>query len=143
MYNYTIMKTLRITTQGWSDIIDITELIQKEVKKEKFETGLICLFVLGSTASLTTIEADENLYQDLKEFLERIIPYQKNYHHHQTWGDDNGAAHLRATLFGPSLTIPIKNGRLYLGIWQRVVLLDFDTRGREREIVISFIKEND
>lgn len=137
------MKLLRINTKGLTDIIDITDLIQEEIKKEKFETGLISLFVLGSTASLSTIESDSNLYQDLKEFLEKIIPYQKNYHHHQTWGDDNGASHLRATLFGPSLTIPVKNSRLYLGTWQRVVLLDFDTRQREREIVISFIKENE
>lgn len=137
------MKLLRINTKALTDIIDITDLVQEEIKKEKFKTGLISLFVLGSTASLSTIESDNNLYQDLKDFLEKIIPYQKNYHHHQTWGDDNGASHLRATLFGPSLTIPVKNSRLYLGTWQRIVLLDFDTREREREIVISFIKENE
>ncbi len=137
------MKTLRIKTKGRTDIIDITDFIQKEVKKENMETGLVFLFVLGSTASLTTMETDENLYQDLKEVLEKIIPYRKDYRHHLTWGDDNGASHLRATLFGPSLTIPIKNGRLYLGTWQRIVLIDFDTREREREIVISFIKENE
>lgn len=132
------MRVIGVKTKGFTDIIDITSSVQKEVKKEKIKEGIVFLFVLGSTASLTTIEDDENLYRDLKEMLEKIAPYQKDYYHHQTWGDDNGASHLRASLFNPSLAIPIKNKKLYLGTWQRVVLIDFDTREREREIIIEF-----
>lgn len=135
------MKTLKIKTKGFTDIIDITFLVQKEVEATLIEEGMVFLFVLGSTACLTTIEDDENLYRDLKEMLEKIAPYQKDYLHHKTWGDDNGASHLRASLFGPSLAIPIKNKKLYLGTWQRVVLIDFDTRQREREIIIEFFKK--
>ena len=135
------MKILQVETKGFTDIIDITSLVQKEVEKETIEEGIVFLFVLGSTASLTTIENDENLYRDLKEMLEKIVPYSKNYHHHKTWGDDNGASHLKASLFGPSLVIPVKNRKLYLGTWQRVVVIDFDTREREREIVIDFLKK--
>lgn len=134
------MITLLVKTKGLTDIVDITLLIQKEIEKKGIEEGMVFLFVLGSTAALTTIEDDENLYRDLKEILEKTIPYQKNYYHHRTWGDDNGASHLRASLFGPSLFLPIKNKKLYLGTWQRVVLLDFDTREREREIVVNFFR---
>ena len=109
------------------------------MKREKFENGVVNLFIIGSTASVTTSEADENLYQDLKEVLEKIAPYKKDWRHHQTWGDDNGASHLRASLIGPSLTVPVVNGKLFLGSWQRIVLIDFDTKPRRREIVFTFI----
>lgn len=134
------MTTLHIKTKGWTDIVDITQAIQKEVEKEKINDGAVHLFVIGSTASLTTIEDDENLFSDLKEILEKIAPYKKDWQHHKTWGDDNGASHLRASLFGPSLTVPIVNGKLFLGTWQRIVLIDFDTQPREREIIVSLIK---
>ncbi len=134
------MKIVQLKTKGWTDIIDITDQIQAEIKTQHWQTGVVNLFVVGSTAALTTIEGDKNLYDDLKETLEKIAPYQKNWQHHQTWGDDNGAAHLRASLIGPSLTIPIINGRLFLGTWQRIVLIDFDTRPRNRDLVLSFIK---
>lgn len=136
------MEVLYFKTKGYSDIIDITQEIQKLIDKKKFNQGVVHLFILGSTASLTTIEADENLYHDLKEILDKIIPYQRNYHHHKTWGDDNGASHLRASLFGPSLSVPVKSGKLFLGTWQRIVLIDFDTREREREVIVSLIKED-
>jgi len=134
------MKVINIRTRGWTDIVDITTQVQKELEKEKIGNGLAHLFVIGSTASLTTIEDDENLFADLKEILEKIAPYKKNWQHHKTWSDDNGAAHLRASLFGPSLTIPIINSKLFLGTWQRIVLIDFDTHPREREIIVSLIK---
>jgi len=134
------MKTIQIKTKGWNDVVDITDKIQAEVKKEKFENGMVSLFVIGSTAFLTTIEADENLYEDLKETLEKLTPYKKDWKHHQTWGDDNGAAHLRASLIGPSLIVPVVNGKLFFGTWQRIVLIDFDTKPRQREIVIFFIR---
>lgn len=136
------MKTLFIKTKGFTDIIDITNLIQKEIEKESFEEGLVFLFVLGTTAAITTIEADKNLYRDLKEVLEKILPYKKDYYHHRTWGDDNGSSHLRASLFNSSLFLPVKNRKLYLGIWQRVVLIDFDTKERERQVIINFFKNS-
>lgn len=135
------MKILQVKTKGFTDIIDITSLVQKEVEKEKIREGIVFLFVLGSTAALTTMEDDENLYRDLKEMLEKISPYKKNYYHHDTWGDDNGASHLRASLIGPHLVLPVKNEKLYLGTWQRVVLIDFDTREREREILFEFFNK--
>ncbi len=86
------------------------------------------------------MEWEKNLFQDFKEFLEKILPYNRNYYHHKTWGDDNGASHLRASLIGPSLTLPVNSGKLFLGTWQRVVLIDFDMREREREILVNFLK---
>ncbi len=135
------MVKLLVKTKGQTDIIDITEQINQQIKKQNFKQGLVNLFVMGSTAGLTTIEPDENLYQDLKELLEKIIPYHKDYHHHQIWGDDNGASHLRASLIGPSLTLPVFDYQLNLGTWQKVVLIDFDTQPRQRTLIISFLKE--
>jgi secondary thiamine-phosphate synthase enzyme len=135
------MTTIHIKTSGWTDVVDITSKVQKELDKGKIVNGLVHLFAVGSTMAITTIEDDENLFEDLKEVLEKVVPYKKNWHHHQTWGDDNGAAHLRACLFGPSLTIPVVNCKLFLGTWQRIVLVDFDTQSREREIIVSFVKD--
>jgi secondary thiamine-phosphate synthase enzyme len=104
---------------------------------------LAALFVSGSTAAVTTIENEPGLVQDLKEFVERLIPSGKKYHHDDRWGDDNGFSHLRASLFGPSLQVPIDNGRLLLGTWQQIVLVDFDNRPRTREIVVQIMGETE
>jgi len=130
-------------TQGFCDIIDITAKVQDLVKKEKIQRGQMTLFVSGSTAALTTIENESGLVQDLKEFVEKLIPSDKRYHHDARWGDDNGFSHLRASLFGPSLAVPIENGRPLLGTWQQVVLLDFDNRPRTREIIVQLIGESE
>ena len=128
------MKTFSIKTKGWTDIIDITAHIEKNLPKKE---GVATVFVKGSTASISVIEADPNLFEDMKEALETFAPYKKDWKHHQTWGDDNGGAHIRATMFGPSETIPYDAGKLLLGQWQRVVLIDFDTRARTREVIVS------
>lgn len=135
--------TTRLTekTQGFCDIIDITAKVQEQVQKEKLQKGLATLFVSGSTAALTTVEYEPGLINDLKEILEKLIPSDKKYHHDDRWGDDNGFSHLRASLFGPSLQIPIESGRLVLGTWQQIVLLDFDNRPRTREIVVQIMGE--
>jgi len=133
------MKVLTFPTKGYTDIIDITPQIQREIDQQGIKEGVIYLFVIGSTASLTTIEADKNLYDDLKEVLEKIAPYKKGWRHHQTWGDDNGASHLRASIFGPDLNVPIAKGELVLGTWQKIVLIDFDTRERVREVVMEIM----
>ncbi len=129
-------------TEGYCDIIDITAKVQEQVQKEKIQRGLASLFVSGSTASLTTIEYESGLIQDLKEFLEKFIPSDKKYHHDDRWGDNNGFSHLRASLLGPSLQVPIDNGQLLLGTWQQIVLLDFDNRPRRREILVQLMGEN-
>jgi secondary thiamine-phosphate synthase enzyme len=128
-------------TQGFCDIIDITAKVEKQVRAQKVRSGLATLFVSGSTAGLTTIEYEPGLVKDLKEVLEKLIPSDRRYHHDDRWGDDNGFSHLRASLFGPSLQVPIESGRLLLGTWQQIVLLDFDNRPRTREVVIQLAGE--
>jgi len=136
-------KKITEKTAGFCDVIDITAKVREYLEKEKIQNGLATLFVSGSTAALTTIEHEPGLIQDLKEFVERYIPSNRRYHHDDRWGDDNGFSHVRASLFGPSLAIPIENGRLCLGTWQQIVLLDFDNRARTREITIQFMGERE
>ena len=131
------------TTQGHCDIIDITAKVQEQLQGERIRRGLVTLFVSGSTAALTTIEYEPGLLKDLKEFLEKLVPSNRKYHHDDRWGDDNGFSHLRASLLGPSLQVPIENGRLLLGTWQQIVLLDFDNRPRTREIMVQIMGESE
>src|SRR6266404_7701982 len=137
--------TAKITenTAGSCDIIDITAKIKEHIECAKIRHGLASVFVSGSTAALTTIEHEPGLIQDLKEFVDRLIPSDHRYHHDDRWGDDNGFSHLRASLFGPSVAIPIENGQPCLGTWQQVVLLDFDNRPRTREIIVQLIGESE
>jgi secondary thiamine-phosphate synthase enzyme len=132
---------LKEETQGFCDIINITPKVQDYVERERFQQGLVSLFVSGSTAALTTIEYESGLIQDLKDFLEKMIPSNRKYHHDDRWGDNNGFSHLRASLLGPSLQVPIRAGKLQLGTWQQIVLLDFDNRPRQREILIQMMGE--
>lgn len=131
---------LAISTKGHYDFIDLTDRIFKLVGQTKIQNGLALIFVSGTTAALTTMEYEAGTIQDLKEVLEKLAPEKNNYHHHKKWGDANGAAHLKSALIGPSLTVPITNGRLELGQWQAIVLIDFDEKPREREIIIKTIK---
>jgi secondary thiamine-phosphate synthase enzyme len=139
------IRAFKITekTVGFCDIIDITPKVRQRLDAEKLQNGLATLFVSGSTAALTTIEHEPGLIQDLKELLEKIMPSDRRYHHDDRWGDDNGFSHLRAALFGPSLSIPIEHGRLCLGTWQQIVLLDFDNRARTREITVQLMGESE
>jgi secondary thiamine-phosphate synthase enzyme len=130
-------------TAGFCDIIDISAKVHNEIARQKIHRGLATLFVAGSTAALTTIEYEPGLIQDLKELVEKLAPSERRYHHDDRWGDDNGFAHLRASLFGPSLALPIENGRALLGTWQQIVLLDFDNRPRTREIIMQLIGESE
>ncbi|NIO19396.1 MAG: YjbQ family protein [Candidatus Aenigmarchaeota archaeon] len=132
-------KTLVFRTKSGTDVIDITKEVSEEIKKSKIKSGVVSVFVTGSTASISTVEYEPNLINDIKRALERIAPEGGDYEHHKTWGDDNGSAHVRATLMKPGITIPFKGKKLFLGTWQQVVLLDFDTRDREREIVLQII----
>lgn len=134
-------KTLTFQTNGYTDIVDITDKIQDLINEKNIKSAVVNIFVVGSTAGITAIEADENLCQDFKQVLEEIAPYKKNWKHHQTWGDDNGAAHIRASLVGPSLSLPIIDGKLQCGTWQKIVLIDFDTGPRTRKIIVSIMTE--
>ena len=130
--------TLEITTRGRTDIVDLTGRIQELVNAAGWSEGSVLVFAVGSTAGVTTVEFEPGLVEtDLREMFERIAPYGADYAHNDTWGDDNGAAHLRASLIGPSLTAPFIGGRLCLGTWQQIILVDFDTRPRNRRIVVQ------
>jgi secondary thiamine-phosphate synthase enzyme len=128
-------------TSGFCDIVNVTAKVREEVCKENLQRGLVSLFVSGSTAAVTTIEYEPGLVEDLKAFVERLIPSDKRYHHDDRWGDNNGFSHVRATLFGPSLAIPVEHGQPLLGTWQQIILLDFDNRPRTREIIVQVIGE--
>jgi secondary thiamine-phosphate synthase enzyme len=130
-------------TAGFCDIIDITARINEYIEQRKVRHGLISVFVSGSTAAITTVEYEPGLIKDLQELVEKLIPSNRKYHHDDRWGDDNGFSHLRASLFGPSVSIPIENGRPLLGTWQQVILLDFDNRPRTREITVQLIGETE
>jgi secondary thiamine-phosphate synthase enzyme len=130
-------------TAGFCDIVDITAKIIEQIEHGKVRQGLVSVFVSGSTAALTTIEYEPGLIEDLKELVEKLIPSNRRYHHDDRWGDDNGFSHLRASLFGPSVTIPVENGRALLGTWQQLILVDFDNRPRTREITVQLIGENE
>jgi len=120
---------------------DVTPLVQQALAKSGLQEGQATVFVAGSTAGVTTVEFEPGLVKDLNEFFQKIIPEGPEYHHHATWGDDNGSSHVRAALLKPSLTIPFKNGRLLLGTWQQVVVVDFDTRERRRPVIFQFMGE--
>jgi secondary thiamine-phosphate synthase enzyme len=130
-----------IDTRGNTHIVDITPIVIGELEKSKLVNGNICIFIPGSTASVTTIEYEPGLLKDLPEILESIIPSGKPYHHNKTWGDNNGHSHIRAAFFGSSLNVPFQNGELMLGIWQQIVIIDFDERSRKRNFVIQLIGE--
>ena len=132
---------IKISTQGRTDIIDITGEVACIIHKSKIKSGIVCVFVVGSTASISTMEYEPNLIKDIKRALEKIAPEHGHYDHHETWGDDNGSAHVRACLMKPGITVPFENKKLLLGTWQQIALLDFDTRPREREIVVQIIGE--
>ncbi len=136
-----ITDTIDISTEGFNDIKDITPEVKRKVKEASLREGIVTLFVPGSTGAITTIEFEPNLCRDMKEILEKLIPSSISYHHEKTWGDDNGFSHIRASLIGPSLTVPLSNGSLTLGTWQQIVFIDFDTHPRRRRIIIKIIGE--
>ncbi|MFH1407169.1 MAG: secondary thiamine-phosphate synthase enzyme YjbQ [Candidatus Omnitrophota bacterium] len=136
-----INETIKLNTRGAGHLINITAEISKALESSKLKKGNLTVFVVGSTAGITTFEYEPGLVKDVQELYEKLIPSDKRYNHDETWGDDNGFSHLRATLTGPSLAIPFDNGRLLLGTWQQVVLAEFDIRARQREVVVSIVGE--
>ena len=138
-----VIRTIQIElqTRGHCDVKDLTRAVQDALKNSELREGNVLIFVAGSTAGVTTVEFEPGLVKDLHDFFQKIIPEGPDYHHHATWGDDNGSSHVRAALLKPGLTIPFKNGKLLLGTWQQVVLVDFDTRPRQRSVVLQFTGE--
>lgn len=137
------IETTRIKkdTKGFSDVIDLTGDVKKTIEKYKVNNGIVTVFIPGSTGAVTTIEYEPGLVKDIPDFVEKILPRDSHYYHNETWHDGNGFSHMRAALYGPSVTVPIENGKLLLGTWQQITLLDFDARPRNREIVIQIIGE--
>jgi secondary thiamine-phosphate synthase enzyme len=130
-----------IKTTSKTDVIDITSNLLKVLSRSRVKNGVASLFVPGSTASLTTIEYESGVINDLKKAIERMAPEDMNYEHNARWEDGNGYAHVRASLLGPSLHVPVVDGKLSLGVWQQIVLIDFDNRPRERQVVIQLLGE--
>jgi secondary thiamine-phosphate synthase enzyme len=131
-----------IKTRGHCDVINMTEQVSRAVAHANIRSGTVTLFNIGSTAGITTTEYEPGLANyDIKAMFEKIAPEHARYEHEQTWHDDNGHAHVRASLLGPSLSVPIVDGRLTLGTWQQIILVDFDTRERTRTIVCQIIGE--
>ncbi len=131
----------RVKTKGHYDCVDITEKVQRRVDESGVKSGVVLLFIPGSTVAITTIEYEKGVIQDLINVLERVAPEDFDYLHHKRWGDRNGGAHIKSALMGTDLSIPVENGRLVLGSWQQVVVIDFDEKAREREVVVKIVKD--
>jgi secondary thiamine-phosphate synthase enzyme len=132
-------KQFTVQTRGHREMQDLTDAVAKIVSQSRIRTGIAQVFHLGSTGSVGTIEFEPGLQKDLPDMLDRLIPPSRDYGHEQTWHDGNGHSHLQATLLGPSLTVPISEGRLLLGTWQQIIHLECDIRPRERTIVVTVI----
>jgi secondary thiamine-phosphate synthase enzyme len=132
---------IRLSTAGEGDMHDLTERVAQCVASSRVTEGTVTLFVPGSTAGLTTIEFEPGLLQDFPEAFERVAPRDADYAHDERWHDGNGHSHVRASLLGPSLTVPVARGQPVLGTWQQIVLIDFDNRPRERQIVVTVMGE--
>ena len=137
-----ITKHIRVHTKGNCDILDITPNTAELVAESGIRAGTVTLFVVGSTAAITTTEYEPGLVKhDIKVAFEKIAPRNSRYEHEETWHDDNGHSHVQASLLGPSLAVPIVEGNLTLGTWQQIILVDFDTSSRNREIVCQMVGE--
>ena len=132
---------LEINSKGRDQVIDLTGKVVEIIKQSKVSDGLVTVFVHGSTASVTTIEYEPGLVKDIKDLGERLAPSDQTYAHNETWHDGNGYSHLRASTIGPSLSIPVENGRMTLGTWQQIVLIDHDIKPRNRRVVAQAMGE--
>jgi secondary thiamine-phosphate synthase enzyme len=137
----TFSETIRLDTRGFSDIIDITARVEAVLKASGIRDGIVTVSSIGSTASVTTIEYEPALVADFKAKLEQLIPSTEPSRHSETWGDDNGFSHMRSSLMGPGVTIPVSGGRLVLGTWQQIVFIDHDNRPRHREVFVQLVGE--
>lgn len=133
---------IEVATKGHNDILNITDQIEAVVQKSGVKEGTVIIFVPHQTCAISVLEYEPGLIKDLKKVLEKIVTEQDGATHNLKWGDGNGAAHLKATLLKPDLTVPIENGKLILGTWQQIILIDFDNRPRQRQIIIKIMEDN-
>jgi len=134
-------RNIQIKTSRENDIIDITEQTSRAVKESKMKNGIVTVFVSGSTAAITTLEYEPGLKTDFPNMLSRVAPKGIEYEHDKTWHDGNGHSHVRASLIGPSLTIPFREGQMMLGTWQQIVLIEMDAKPRERRVILQMMGE--
>jgi secondary thiamine-phosphate synthase enzyme len=134
-----LTKTIHVKTKGEDDMTDITEDVTDGIASSKLKEGIVTIFVIGSTAAITTIEYESGLRKDFSRMLARLAPSDIEYEHQKMWHDNNGHSHMRASLIGPSLTVPFCDGGLVLGTWQQLVLVEMDTKGRNREIILQIM----
>ncbi|HOY62991.1 MAG TPA: secondary thiamine-phosphate synthase enzyme YjbQ [bacterium] len=132
---------LELNTEGNGQMNDITAEVSRAAEESGIKDGIVTVFVPGATGAVTTIEYESGLVKDFAELMERLAPQGKDYAHNARWGDGNGHSHLRASLLGPSLTVPLTDGALALGTWQQIVFVDFDTRARMRNLIVQIVGE--
>jgi len=133
--------TISVKSRGDCDIIDITQQVAESLAESGVTEGIVHVFVVGSTAAITTVEYEPGLVGDLQRLFEQIAPQDASYEHDARWHDGNGHAHVRASLVGPSLIVPVRKGQLMLGAWQQIIMIDFDNRPRNRELVLQAMGE--
>src|SRR5688500_16328724 len=133
--------THALSTRGQGDAHDLTDPVARAVGESGIRTGIATVFVVGSTAGITTIEFEPGAVHDLNALFESLAPRLGEYRHHLRWGDDNGSSHVRAALVGPSVTVPFSNRTLHLGTWQQIMLMEFDTGPRDREVIVQIVGE--
>jgi secondary thiamine-phosphate synthase enzyme len=136
-----VAKGVNLQTKGRDQVLNITDQVSGFIDSSGIKNGNVTVFVSGSTGSVTTIEYEPGLIKDMKKLGERIAPSSENYAHNETWGDGNGYSHVRSAVIGPSLVVPIVSGKMVLGTWQQIAVIDHDTRSRSREIVIQIMGE--
>jgi secondary thiamine-phosphate synthase enzyme len=134
-------RELELSTGGFSDILNITSAVEQVLEESRIRDGVVNISVIGSTASVSTIEYEPALVEDVKDQLEKLAPHTLASRHSATWGDDNGFSHIRATLMGPSTTLPVADGGIVLGTWQQIVVIDHDNRPRTRRIRVQIVGE--
>jgi len=134
-------REVHIKTKGEGDIVDITDLVEKVVEESGIRNGVAHIFAIGSTAAISTMEYEPGLKEDLPNALERIAPKNVEYKHHLRWGDYNGHSHVRATILGPSLSVPVRGGSLVLGTWQQIIFIELDVRSRSRRFMVTVMGE--
>jgi secondary thiamine-phosphate synthase enzyme len=140
-YRMIITHTHPVSTSGQGDAHDLTPVVAKAITDSGVAAGIVTVFVVGSTAGVTTIEFEPGAIRDLNGMFETLAPRDGHYDHHLRWGDDNGSSHVRAALLGPSVTVPFSGRTLLLGTWQQIMLMEFDTSARRRNVIVQIIGE--
>ena len=131
--------TLSLSTQGYCHVINVTDEVQDKIRESAIESGTVTVVVVGSTAGITVVEYEPGLVKDLEELFDKLAPPTRDYHHEEAWHDGNGFSHVRASLLKPSLVVPVVSGKMRLGIWQQIVVLDFDNGPRTREVAVQIM----